>query len=78
MADRFVAATEKMKRDGWWWHDAFPHQQGHPRQILKEMLTRKRFVGKLIATVPIVIARDAEAIHDGIARMDCFVGCSSH
>ena len=22
VADRFVAATEKMKRDGWWWHDA--------------------------------------------------------
>ena len=22
VADRFVAASEKMKRDGWWWHDA--------------------------------------------------------
>ena len=22
VADRFVAAAEKMKRDGWWWHDA--------------------------------------------------------
>ena len=28
VAERFVAAAEKMKRDGWWWHDAAPHQQG--------------------------------------------------
>ena len=29
VADRFVAAAGKMKRDGWWWHDARMHQQEH-------------------------------------------------
>ena len=42
VADRFVAATEKMKRDGWWWHDAGLTNKGIKRQILKEMFTRKR------------------------------------
>ncbi len=42
VADRFVAAAEKMKRDGWWWHDASLTNKGIRRQILKEMLTRKR------------------------------------
>ena len=30
VADRFVAAAEKMKRDGWWWHRRVAHQQKHP------------------------------------------------
>ena len=30
VADRFVAAAEKMKRDGWWWHRRCAHQQEHP------------------------------------------------
>jgi glutamate-1-semialdehyde 2,1-aminomutase len=42
VADRFVAAAEKMKRDGWWGHDASLTNKGIRRQILKEMLTRKR------------------------------------
>src|SRR6266481_3352238 len=42
VADRVVAACEKMKRDGWWWHDADLTNKGIKRQILKEMLTRKR------------------------------------
>jgi glutamate-1-semialdehyde 2,1-aminomutase len=42
VADRFVAATEKMKRDGWWWHDASLTNKDIKRQILKEML-RKMF-----------------------------------
>jgi glutamate-1-semialdehyde 2,1-aminomutase len=42
VADRFVAAAENMKRDGWWWHDAGLTNKGIKRQILKEMLTRKR------------------------------------
>ena len=42
VADRFVAAAEKMKRDGWWWHDASLTNKRIRRQILKEMLTRKR------------------------------------
>jgi glutamate-1-semialdehyde 2,1-aminomutase len=42
VADRFVAAAEKMKRDRWWWHDASMTNKNIRRQILKEMLTRKR------------------------------------
>ena len=39
---RFVAAAEKMKRDGWWWRDASLTNKTIRRKILKEMLTRKR------------------------------------
>jgi glutamate-1-semialdehyde 2,1-aminomutase len=42
VADRFVAAAEKMKRDGWWRHNASLTNKNIRRQILKEMLTRKR------------------------------------
>jgi glutamate-1-semialdehyde 2,1-aminomutase len=38
---RFVAAAEKMKRDGWWWHEASLTNKNIRRQILKEMLARK-------------------------------------
>ena len=38
MAERFVAAAEKMKHDGWWWHDASLTNKNIRRQILKEML----------------------------------------
>jgi glutamate-1-semialdehyde 2,1-aminomutase len=41
VADRFVAATEKMKRDGWWWHDASLTNKGIKRQILKELLAKR-------------------------------------
>ena len=41
VADRFVAATEKMKRDGWWWHDAALTNKNIKRQILKEMLAKR-------------------------------------
>ena len=41
VADRFVAAAEKMKRDGWWWHDASLTNKNIKRQILKEMLAEK-------------------------------------
>jgi glutamate-1-semialdehyde 2,1-aminomutase len=41
VADRFVAATEKMKRDGWWWHDAALTNKSIKRQILKEMLAKR-------------------------------------
>ncbi|WFU18228.1 aminotransferase class III-fold pyridoxal phosphate-dependent enzyme [Bradyrhizobium sp. CB3481] len=41
VADRFVAAAEKMKHDGWWWHDAALTNKNIKRRILKEML-RKR------------------------------------
>jgi glutamate-1-semialdehyde 2,1-aminomutase len=39
---RFVAAAEKMKQDGWWWHDASLTNKGIRQQVLKEMLTRRR------------------------------------
>jgi glutamate-1-semialdehyde 2,1-aminomutase len=42
VAERFVTAAGKMKADGWWWHDAAITNKGIRRQILKEMLTRKR------------------------------------
>jgi glutamate-1-semialdehyde 2,1-aminomutase len=39
---RFVAAAEKMKADGWWWHEASLTNKAIRRQILKEMITRRR------------------------------------
>src|SRR5882757_7771398 len=42
VADRFVAASEKMKRDSWWWHRPGLTNKNIRRQILKEMITRKR------------------------------------
>jgi len=42
VAERFVAAAEKMKADGWWWRDVALTNKNIRRQILKEMLTRKR------------------------------------
>jgi glutamate-1-semialdehyde 2,1-aminomutase len=42
VADRFVTAAEKMKQDGWWWRDASLTNKTIRRQILKEMLTRRR------------------------------------
>jgi glutamate-1-semialdehyde 2,1-aminomutase len=42
MAKRFVAAAANMKRDGWWWRDASVSNKSIRRQVLKEMLMRKR------------------------------------
>jgi glutamate-1-semialdehyde 2,1-aminomutase len=39
---RFVAAAEKMKRDAWWWREPSLTNKKIRRQILKEMITRKR------------------------------------
>jgi glutamate-1-semialdehyde 2,1-aminomutase len=42
VANRFVAAAKKMKRDGWWWSDGSLTNKSIRRQILKEMITRRR------------------------------------
>jgi glutamate-1-semialdehyde 2,1-aminomutase len=42
VAQRFVTAAEKMKQDGWWWRDASLTNKSIRRQILKEMMTRRR------------------------------------
>jgi glutamate-1-semialdehyde 2,1-aminomutase len=42
VAGRFVTAAEKMKADGWWRHDAALTNKTIRRQILKEMIFRKR------------------------------------
>jgi glutamate-1-semialdehyde 2,1-aminomutase len=39
---RFVAAAEKMREDGWWWHESSLTNKAIRRQILKEMITRRR------------------------------------
>jgi glutamate-1-semialdehyde 2,1-aminomutase len=41
VADRFVAAAEKMKRDGWWRREASLTNKTIRRQILKEMLASR-------------------------------------
>jgi glutamate-1-semialdehyde 2,1-aminomutase len=38
---RFVIAAEKMKADGWWWHDAALTNKKIRRQILKEMIASR-------------------------------------
>jgi glutamate-1-semialdehyde 2,1-aminomutase len=38
---RFVAAAEKMKHDGWWWHEATLTNRKIRRQILKEMIASR-------------------------------------
>jgi glutamate-1-semialdehyde 2,1-aminomutase len=41
VAQRFLAAAEKMKQDGWWWHDASLTNKKIRRQILKEMIASR-------------------------------------
>jgi glutamate-1-semialdehyde 2,1-aminomutase len=42
VAERFAKAAEKMKQDGWWWHEASLTNKNIRCRILKEMLTRRR------------------------------------
>ncbi len=41
VAERFVAAAEQMRADGWWWRSAALTNQSIKRTILREMLTRR-------------------------------------
>jgi glutamate-1-semialdehyde 2,1-aminomutase len=41
VADRFIAAAEKMKRDGWWWHEATQTNKAIKRRILREILNKR-------------------------------------
>ncbi len=40
VAQRFVAAAEKMKQDGWWWRDASLTNKNIRRRVLKEIVRR--------------------------------------
>ena len=41
VADRFVAASAKMKRDGWWWQHVSLTNRNIKRRILREMLAKR-------------------------------------
>jgi glutamate-1-semialdehyde 2,1-aminomutase len=43
VADRFIAAGEAMRRDGWWWADSGSTNRSIRRRILREMWTHRRF-----------------------------------
>jgi glutamate-1-semialdehyde 2,1-aminomutase len=38
VADRFVAACEAMRADGWWWSDETTTNKSIKRQILRELI----------------------------------------
>ncbi len=66
VADRFVAAAEKMKRDGWWCRDAALTNKAIRRQILKEMITRRRSEVSVATPFPSVMAGHSR-LKDGVA-----------
>ena len=43
VADRFVAACEAMRDEGWWWTDGSLTNRSIRRRILREMWTHRRF-----------------------------------
>src|SRR5258707_4992277 len=47
VADRFVAAAEAMRRDGFWWHDPAATNKSIKRRVLREVLAAR--VGRLRA-----------------------------
>jgi glutamate-1-semialdehyde 2,1-aminomutase len=44
VADRFVAACEGMRQDGWWWTGATMTNKSIKRRILREMWTHRHFL----------------------------------
>jgi glutamate-1-semialdehyde 2,1-aminomutase len=44
VADRFVAACEAMRRDGWWWTGAAMTNKSIKRRILREMWAHRHFL----------------------------------
>jgi glutamate-1-semialdehyde 2,1-aminomutase len=44
VADRFVAASEAMRRDGWWWTGATMTNKSIKRRILREMWAHRSFL----------------------------------
>ena len=44
VADRFVAACEAMRRDGWWWTGTTMTNKSIKRRILREMWTHRHFL----------------------------------
>jgi glutamate-1-semialdehyde 2,1-aminomutase len=44
VADRFVAACEAMRRDGWWWADPVSTNRSIRRRLLREMWAHRRFL----------------------------------
>ncbi|HEX3992971.1 MAG TPA: hypothetical protein VHX39_17505, partial [Acetobacteraceae bacterium] len=48
--DRFVAACEAMRDEGWWWTDGTITNRAIRRQILREMWTHRSFLNARRAT----------------------------
>jgi glutamate-1-semialdehyde 2,1-aminomutase len=57
VAERFVAACQAMRRDGWWWSKTGASNKAIKRRILWEMLTSRRGSGRrqlgLLGLVPV-------------------------
>jgi glutamate-1-semialdehyde 2,1-aminomutase len=43
VADRFVAAAQAMRRDGWWWSDPATTNTSIRRSLLREMIAHRLF-----------------------------------
>jgi glutamate-1-semialdehyde 2,1-aminomutase len=41
VVDRFVAAAEAMRRDGFWWHDPAATNKSIKRRVLREVLAHR-------------------------------------
>ncbi len=66
VAQRFVAAAEKMKQDGWWWRDASLTNKNIRRRVLKEA---SRFSPGMTNFAPV---RLAAFVSNAQACLTCF------